>query len=275
MTRSGRLLAVVVAFLVALTGLGVTASTAQASSSESTFVSKINASRKAAGRAPLAVSSDLVAVARAHAGKMAAKQELYHNPSLASAVKNWTVVGENVGYGPDISTLHTAFMNSSAHRANILDSRFTQVGVGVVVVGGTMWVTEVFRRPTTVTTTKPPAPKPVVTTKPAPKPAPKPVVTTKPASKPVTTPKPAPKPAPKPLARPLPVRASAVAHRKVPAAVCSSGRELALQLKSLPASERSAHSVDRAQVLLLGFQCGHRLPTTGVLDEATRSALGV
>jgi len=267
MSHGRRAVTLVLAFLVAVTGLGLGVGPAQASGTESGFVSAINASRRAAGRAPLAVAGDLVSVARAQAKRMAAKQQLYHNPSLASSVKGWTVVGENVGYGPDVSTLHRAFMGSSSHRANILDKRFTQVGVGVVVVGGTIWVAEVFRRPSGTSTTKPTAPKPVATTKPAPKP----VATTKPAPKPVTTTK----PAPKPVARPLPVRASAVAHRKVPAAVCSPGRELARQLKSLPASERSAHSVDRAQVLLLGFQCGHRLPTTGVLDEATRSALGV
>jgi hypothetical protein len=41
-------------------------------------------------------------------------------------------------------------MNSSGHRANILDDRVTEVGVGVVVKGSTIWVTHVFRLPSTV-----------------------------------------------------------------------------------------------------------------------------
>ena len=38
-------------------------------------------------------------------------------------------------------------MNSSAHRANILDRRWRGVGVGVVKSGGRLWVTEIFRQP--------------------------------------------------------------------------------------------------------------------------------
>jgi len=67
-------------------------------------------------------------------------------------VTNWQYVGENVGYGPDALTVHVAFMNSPAHRANILDRDYTEVGVGAVVVGDRVWVAEVFRRPMRVTT---------------------------------------------------------------------------------------------------------------------------
>ena len=84
---------------------------------------------------------------------MAASQKLYHNPSLATAVKNWSWVGENVGYGPSVASLQSAFMASPGHRANILDHQFTQVGVGAVTVNGTIWVSVVFRRPMHVTST--------------------------------------------------------------------------------------------------------------------------
>ena len=36
-------------------------------------------------------------------------------------------------------------MASAPHRANILDRRMEQVGVGFVLVNGQLWVTEVFR----------------------------------------------------------------------------------------------------------------------------------
>ena len=54
-------------------------------------------------------------------------------PRLTSDVTNWRWVGENVGYGPDVATVHAAFMNSPAHKANILDRDYTEVGIGAVV----------------------------------------------------------------------------------------------------------------------------------------------
>src|SRR3954469_5159273 len=115
---------------------------------EAQFIAKMNAARQSAGMAPYAVASDLSSIARQHSAEMASRQSLYHNPSLTSDVQNWRAVGENVGEGPTVSDIHTAFMNSPEHRANILDHDFTQVGVGVVVdKHGIIWVTENFRKP--------------------------------------------------------------------------------------------------------------------------------
>jgi hypothetical protein len=135
-----------------------TAALASSASLESQFVAKMNAARQAAGLRPYAVYSDLTSVARSHSQQMASQQRLYHNPNLTSDVQNWQAVGENVGEGPTVSDIHTAFMNSPEHRANILDHDFTQVGVGVSVdKNGIIWVTEDFRQPmhsTSTTTTK-------------------------------------------------------------------------------------------------------------------------
>src|SRR4051812_1585805 len=120
---------------------------------ESQFIAKMNAARQSAGLRPYSVASDLTSVARQHSAQMASKQELYHNPSLTSQVQNWQAVGENVGEGPTVSDIHTAFMQSPEHKANILDHDFTQVGVGVVVdKHGIIWVTEDFRQPQSSTT---------------------------------------------------------------------------------------------------------------------------
>jgi uncharacterized protein YkwD len=117
-------------------------------SMEAQFIAKMNAARQANGQAPYSVSSDLTAIARSHSANMASKNSLYHNPSLTSEVQNWQAVGENVGEGGTVSDIHTAFMNSPEHRANILDHDFTQVGVGVSVdKRGVIWVTEDFREP--------------------------------------------------------------------------------------------------------------------------------
>ena len=61
-------------------------------------------------------------------------------------------MGENVGYGPDAVRVHVAFMNSPAHKANILDRDYTEVGIGAVLRNGRVWVAEVFRRPARITT---------------------------------------------------------------------------------------------------------------------------
>src|SRR5205814_1151597 len=53
-------------------------------------------------------------------------------------------LGENVGMGQNVDQIHQAFMNSEHHRENILDAGFNQVGIGVIVVDGGMFVTEDF-----------------------------------------------------------------------------------------------------------------------------------
>ncbi|MGL5858995.1 MAG: CAP domain-containing protein [Angustibacter sp.] len=116
-------------------------------SAEKGFVSKINASRSSRGYRKLTVRSDLTTVARNWAKRMASSKTLRHNPNLSSQVRGWHYVGENVGVGGSVSQLHTAFMNSPGHRANVLHSRYTEVGIGVAYGGGRMWVVEVFRRP--------------------------------------------------------------------------------------------------------------------------------
>jgi uncharacterized protein YkwD len=146
--RLAALVATASAAMLAIAGL-VAAPAAQASSStsEQQFVSSINSARHTAGRRSLSTSSDLTTIARAWAAKMAASNTLRHNPYLTSQIRNWRYAGENVGVGGDVTSLHKAFMASAPHKANILDRDYTQIGVGVVMGGGRMWVVEVFRTP--------------------------------------------------------------------------------------------------------------------------------
>ncbi|MFA9446130.1 CAP domain-containing protein [Egicoccus sp. AB-alg6-2] len=111
------------------------------------FVDSVNAERVQRGLPRLQVASDLNAVAAKHSVRMADQRLLHHNPNLTTDVKNWARVAENVGRGRSVSSLHTAFMNSEGHKRNILDANVTQIGVGVEVRDGTVWVTKVFRRP--------------------------------------------------------------------------------------------------------------------------------
>jgi hypothetical protein len=128
---------------------------------ESEFVARANAARTSRGLRAYAVRSDLSAVARRHAARMAAARRMYHNPSLASEVRGWSALAENVGRGPSVESIHNAFMSSSSHRGNILSTTYTEIGVGTArASNGELFVSQVFRRPTGASTYVP-APRPV------------------------------------------------------------------------------------------------------------------
>lgn len=186
MRRTIRLLSIVLS--LATFTLGVTAAPALATP-EDAFVSKINATRSANGLGPLEVYWDLTDDAESHSATMKAQSDLHHNPNLANVTTGWSALAENVGVGPDVARLHTAFMESPGHRKNILGD-YNYVGVGVVRESDTkIWVTVVFMRgPAGLVS--PPADEPPAEPPPAEPPAEEP-----PPAKP--TPKPSPKPAPK------------------------------------------------------------------------------
>ena len=166
--------AIAVAMATVISGLWFGAAPAAADAGiEAEFVSLTNNARGSAGR--LSVHSELVSVARRWSAKMAADNRLAHNPNLSREVTaDWEKLGENVGTGDSAAQIHDAFMNSPAHRANIVDPAFTYVGIGVARGGdGRIWVTEVFMRlrgggggsaPTTTATPPPTTAKPTPVT---------------------------------------------------------------------------------------------------------------
>ncbi|MFQ5553972.1 MAG: CAP domain-containing protein [Acidimicrobiia bacterium] len=125
---------------------GLATAPALAASGESSFLSRMNAERTARGLAPVEMYWDLVDDARAHSQRMAAQGSLHHNPSLGGVTGGWMALGENVGVGPEVATVHEAFMDSAGHRRNVLGD-FNYVGVGVVVENADkLWVTVVFMK---------------------------------------------------------------------------------------------------------------------------------
>lgn len=113
----------------------------------SQFISQINGARAANHRPRLAISSTLSSVAAGWVSSMARSNRLAHNPRLASSVRGWKYLGENVGVGDSVPQLESAFWDSAGHRANMLDRDFTQVGVAVVSTDRRVWVAEEFMRP--------------------------------------------------------------------------------------------------------------------------------
>lgn len=151
MVRLARLLPLLLLVTALLQGVPATAQEFDVTA-EAGFVEAINASRATQGLAPLAVNDDLTTVARGWSSQLAVVGSLSHNPSYTDQYPGeWRRLAENVGTmtwaGADTATLvdrlHRAFMDSAGHRANILGD-YNQLGVGVVTVGPTMWVTVNF-----------------------------------------------------------------------------------------------------------------------------------
>jgi Cysteine-rich secretory protein family len=241
MTLLRRAATSVVALTVVFAGLVSIGPAAQASTASSLF-SLTNASRASAGMAPYAYSSELSAVALSRAESMVAHNTLTH-AGLASAVGNWSYLGENVGYGPSASALEVAFMNSPDHRANILDHDFTQVGVGAVTVGTTVWVSVIFRRPLHATPASS-APRAHVSQQAV-------------LSSTSTTAKAA-----------LQARAATQA-----AHACLVSPLASRQILAIASQDHLVRLVAQSRRLVVGYQCGKHLPMTGLLNTDTLRAL--
>jgi uncharacterized protein YkwD len=111
---------------------------------ESDFASRINGLRSSQGLASLAGSGELNNYARWWAKQMADTGNFAHS-DIGSLLNPWTVVGENIGYGPSVSSVFNALVASPGHYKNMVDARFTAVGVGAFVdATGRIWTAHVF-----------------------------------------------------------------------------------------------------------------------------------
>lgn len=138
------IIAAVITFIagfVLVTSRGASASDPVA---EADFVGKINAYRASKGVGGLQPHPVLTAKAQAWAAHMAATGCLCHSNISDGVSVSWRKLGENVGRGPNVASLHDAFIASPAHRDNMLDGSFQWVGIGVAYGAGQMWVAEVF-----------------------------------------------------------------------------------------------------------------------------------
>ena len=191
---------------------------------EPAFVQKINAERAAAGLSPLMTDPGMTQAARSWALEMANGDFLAHAPDISTGLPSgWTAGGENVGVGGTVSGLHTAFMNSTGHRANIMDPGYNVIGVGVYINNGTMYTTHRFGtvpgyggQPTPPPATSTPVPVPPTATPipPTSTPIPVPPTSTPVPVPPTATPIP-PTPVP-PTATPIPIPPTATPRPIIP-----------------------------------------------------------
>lgn len=139
-----------VGLLVLLLGVvaGVVAPAAHADPGADTLAALVDDERAARGLPPLTHVVELRAVAQRRAERMASSGVLSHDPPVSGEVSNWSKLSENVARGLDLDGIHAALMASSGHRANLLDTGVSQLGVGVAWDGRRLWVSQVFRAPT-------------------------------------------------------------------------------------------------------------------------------
>lgn len=130
----------------------------RATNGERTLDALMGDSRAAARRGDLPRADDLDRIAYDWSVEQGRRNSMGHNPNLGSQACCYRTVAENVGYyrtgGSAIApadvdaivrSIHDQWMGSSGHRANILDTRWHDVGFGVHVQGSALWVTAVYR----------------------------------------------------------------------------------------------------------------------------------
>ncbi len=118
-----------------------------------------NAERTRAGLAALRTNARLGEAARIHAEQLVAAGRLDHvladtrYPSLTdrldAAGYRWQAAGENLAFGQQTAAaLVNDWMQSAAHRANILHTSFTEIGVARLVDANSRpYYVQVFGRP--------------------------------------------------------------------------------------------------------------------------------
>ena len=145
-------------------------SRAQVVSDEQDLIAAINTERQEQGLQPLTIDPLLTETARAHSREMADLNYFDHRSPVSDektplsryikSLHEWgerkpdtALVGENLFYCSattetyNMAYAHESLMHSPGHRANILEARYTKVGVGLYRDSqGRFWVTEMFLR---------------------------------------------------------------------------------------------------------------------------------
>ena len=135
-----------------------TANNTTVSSSNLTYEQQVaelvNIERQKVGLPALELDSAISNVARTKSKDMATNNYFAHqSPTYGSAGDmlkqfgiNWSAWGENIASGQKTpEAVVTAWMNSSGHRANILSSNFSKIGIGYVTnSNGTPYWTQMF-----------------------------------------------------------------------------------------------------------------------------------
>ncbi|MBP2636763.1 MAG: SCP-like extracellular [Firmicutes bacterium] len=130
-----------------------TTTTSGVTADEAKAFQLLNADRAANGLPALKLNTSLVKLARNYAQDMINRNYFSHyNPEgqspfdrMQQAGISYSAAGENLAINTSVTAAEKAFMNSSGHRANILNSNYTEVGVGVrTSSSGSVYVVQEF-----------------------------------------------------------------------------------------------------------------------------------
>jgi uncharacterized protein YkwD/uncharacterized membrane protein required for colicin V production len=111
---------------------------------EKEMLALVNQERINKGIEPLVADDKLREVARAYSKDMFERGYFSHINSdgkdpfdrMGAAGVRFGTAGENLAYAPTVMVAHEGLMNSSEHRANVLNKEFKRVGIGIVDGGG-------------------------------------------------------------------------------------------------------------------------------------------
>jgi uncharacterized YkwD family protein len=117
-----------------------TPSTAGLTAEEQQMLTLVNKERTSRGLKPLAIDMAVVKVARIKAQEMVSRNYFSHtSPTYGSPFDmlrqfgvSFTAAGENLAGNQTVTAAHQALMNSTGHRANILNANYTHIGIGIV-----------------------------------------------------------------------------------------------------------------------------------------------
>ncbi len=127
-----------------------------AAAGERQAVALLNADRRAQGLPDLKVDSRLTNLGEKYAQDMINRNFFAHNnpegqspfDRMKQAGISYSYAGENIAINHSVPAAETAFMNSSEHRANILNTHYSNVGIGVAYdKNGNVYVAQEFIKP--------------------------------------------------------------------------------------------------------------------------------
>ncbi len=111
---------------------------------QQTMLDDVNRDRQAQGRTALPTQAELMTKAQAWSAQMARDGKISHSRLSDGITVCWDASGENVAQSTTLAGLEAQWMASTGHRTNILDPRWTHIGVGVTKVGDQYFGVQVF-----------------------------------------------------------------------------------------------------------------------------------
>jgi uncharacterized YkwD family protein len=122
---------------------------------EQQMVDLVNVARQEQGLGPLIVDSELSQTARLKSQDMVDNNYFSHqSPTYGSPFDmmkqfgiSYSTAGENIACNQSVMAAHQALLDSPGHRANIMSTEFTRIGIGIVDGGqcGKMFTQQFIR----------------------------------------------------------------------------------------------------------------------------------